>query len=467
MYQFAVTYFLADASNRIRCLAAVARSNAILMPLLGLDIGSSSVKAGILRGDRLVGDAPRVFFPTRHGDGRAEVDPAAILNAVRKAIRKLGPRARRVDAIALAVMAPSWVAMDAGGGPLTPIVTHQDRRSVEVAIELEKRVGKARHLRLAGNRPFPGGISSTTWAWHLKHEPGRLRKADLVGHLSTYLHRQLTGARVTDPSNASFTGLYRTTTLGGWSDELCDAVGASRSQLPDILEGDQVAGRVTAAAARAFGLTDGTPMLAGIMDGSAGVILVGAAVGQLFNVCGSTDVLALCTDKPAPHERLLTRALGVGRKWLSVSTLAAAGSALYWMKQQFFPDLSPAQFRRLMARLATQGAEAAGGVPFAPYLAGDRASVEQRQGSFAGLTLATTREQMLAAVIESLATASADRLSLLKAGSAELLRSVVVSGGTEDRLDRLMHRDWPGAWTFRAVTEATLRGLGKLTPREA
>ena len=437
------------------------------MTLLGIDIGSSSVKVGVLRGVRLVEDAPRVRFATRRVGDRAEVDPNAVLRALRAAIRPIAAAARRVDAVAVAAMAPSWVAMDARGRALTPIVTHQDRRSVDVARELERRVGKENHLRLAGNRPFPGGISSTTWAWYLRHEPERLRRADLVGHLSTFLHRRMTGARVTDPSNASFTGLYHTLRLGGWSDELCEAVGARRDLLPDVLEGDRVAGTVTAAAAREFGLTAGTPMLTGVMDGSAGLILVGAGSGQLFNVCGSTDVLALCTHKPVPHERLLTRGLGVGRKWLSVSTIAAAGSALYWAKRQFFPDWLPERFPRELARLARRGAAAADSVRFEPYLAGDRASVEQRHGAFTGLTLATTREQMLAAIVESLAHESAERLSLLKQdGSVRIRRTVVVSGGKEDRLDRLMHRDWPGRWTFRAETEATLRGLGRLVPQE-
>ena len=436
------------------------------MHLLGIDVGSSSVIAGILRGDRVVQESPRAFFRTRHGGGRAEVEPAAILKAVREAVRGFGAKAKRVDAVSLAVMAPSWVAMDAAGEAITPIVTHQDRRSVDVALELERRVGKARHLKLAGNRPFPGGISSTTWAWYLRHEPQRLRKADLVGHLNTFLHRQMTGARVTDPSNASFMGVYRTLDLAGWSNELCDAVGAKASQLPEVMDGDQIAGRVTPAAARRFGLTQGTPVLTGVMDGSAGVILVGAKVGQLFNVCGSTDVLALCTDHPVPHERLLTRALGVGRRWLSVSTLAAAGSALYWAKRELFPEWSLEQFRRAMSRLSRKGAAAAGSVVFEPYLAGDRTSIEQRQGAFRGLNLASTREQMLAAIVEALAKASAERLKLLDTGAVPIHRTVVVSGGAEDRLDRLMHRDWPGRWKFRAVTEATLRGLGAMTPRE-
>lgn len=435
------------------------------MELLGIDVGSSSVLAGVLRGDKVIGEAHRFRFRTRHAGSRVEVDAGEVLKAIREAVKPLGERAKNVDAVALAVMSPAWVAMDAKGKALTPLVTHQDRRSVEIARDLEARVGKERHLQLAGNRPFPGGISSTTWAWYLKHEPDAVRRADLVGHLNTFLHRRLTGARVTDPSNASFMGLYKTLELSGWSDELCDAVGARRSQLPEVIEGDRIAGRVTAAAAREFGLTEGTPVLTGVVDGSAGMLLAGARVGQLFNVIGSTDVLALCTNNPVPHERLLTRALGVGGKWLSVSTIAAAASSLYWAWQQFFPDWPVEQFRKAMAKLAGRGIAAAGSVRFDPALAGDRTSVEQRQGSFTGLTLAATREQMLSAIIESLAAASAARLELLDAGAVRVLRSVVVSGGAEDRLDKLMHRDWPGRWTFRPITEATLRGLGTLKPK--
>jgi xylulokinase len=193
------------------------------------------------------------------------------------------------------------------------------------------------------------------------------------------------------------------------------------------------------------------------------MLLAGATPGRLFNVCGSTDVVALCTDRPRPHERLLTRALGVKGLWLSVHTIAAAGAALFWAKQQLFPDLSQDHYRKLMTRLAAKGETAAGGVTFDPYLAGERTSVEQRRGAFTGLTLATTREQMLAAMIDALAKASAERLTLLEQqNEMKTNRRVVVSGGKEDRLDKLFHRDWPKSYTFKAEVEATLRGLGRL-----
>jgi xylulokinase len=392
-----------------------------------------------------------------------DVEPDDLLQAVAKAVASLGEDARRVDAINLAVMCPAWVAMDRSGRALTPIVTHQDRRSVAEAFALEKKMGAARHLELAGNRPFPGGISSSTWAWFAKNQPARIQKADLVGHLNTFLHRKLTGARVIDPSNASFTGLYRTVDLGGWSPELCNNAGIPMSLLPDVLEADQVAGCVTRSSAKIFGLAAGTPVMTGIMDGSAGMLLCGAAHGQLFNVVGSTDVLALCTEKPVPHEKLLTRAVGIGKKWLSVSTLAAAASSIYWARDQFFSNMPIEDFRREVHRLSKLGEAASGGVVFDPYMAGERTSIEQRQGGFRGVTLATTRTHLLSAIIEGLVKASASRLPLLQATGTRPLPTVSVSGGT-DRLDKIFHRDWPGKWKFRAVTDATMRGLATLSP---
>jgi sugar (pentulose or hexulose) kinase len=153
--------------------------------LLGIDVGSSSVKAAVLRNGTPRGRIVRAFFETDHRGDRVEVPAERVLRAVAKAVTELGGSAKRVNAVALSVMSPAWCAMDARGRALTPLVTHQDRRSVAIAVEIEARVGKARHLRLAGNRPFPGGIISTTWAWYLKQEPHPHARADIVGPLNT------------------------------------------------------------------------------------------------------------------------------------------------------------------------------------------------------------------------------------------------------------------------------------------
>jgi len=437
------------------------------MTLLALDIGSSSVKSAILKNGKISTPIVRAAFPTKRQGVRVEVDPRSILRAIHNAIADVGKPAKSVDAIGLTTMAPSWLAMDHEGRPLTPIVTHQDRRSADVARELEKKIGKQRHLRLAGNRPIPGGISSTTWAWFLKHEPALMKKADLCGHLSTFLHRQLTHARVTDPSNASFMGFYSTLDQSGWSDELCAAVGIQRHRLPQVIGAEGIGGMITHSAASQFGLTHGTPMLVGCMDGSAPVLLAGNKPGQLINVTGSTDVLALCTDRPKPHENLLTRAVGMGKRWLSVSTQAAAGSALDWAYQTFFRELSHEKFYALVSKLA-RGIDASDSaadspIQFENYLAGSRTSLEQPTASFTGLSLSTTRDDLLRSILHSLSRQSAARIRLLmQVNPIRIHRQVLLTGGVQAGLSQLLHRGWPGKWNFKEEEEATLRGICKL-----
>jgi len=92
---------------------------------------------------------------------------------------------------------------------------------------------KVRHLRLAAIAPSRRNQLHDLGL--VQSKPAAvMKRADLVGHLSTYLHRTLTGARVTDASNASFMGIYSTLTQKGWNDELCQAVGAPHRMLPDI-----------------------------------------------------------------------------------------------------------------------------------------------------------------------------------------------------------------------------------------
>ena len=427
------------------------------MRVLALDIGSSSVKAAILHGPGLPKDVARETYKTRYDGNQVDVRPEEILRAIRGAIVKLGAGVRRVDLIVSTGMSPSWLALDAKGRPLTPIVTHQDRRSFEQAERIEKKIGRAKHLHIAGNRPVPGGISSTTCAWFMEHQPASKKRVALVGHLNTWLANLLCGVRAMDPSNASFTGLFNTTKLDGWNDELIAAGRAKKSWLPEVIDANVIAGHVTSAGARRLGLQQGTPMLAGIIDGSCPMLLAGATAGRVVHVVGSTDVLAVCCDEAKPFEGLLTRALGVGNCWVSVGTIAAAGSALDWARQTFFADVSVPAFRKLVAKLARK--PVASGVTFDSRIAGSRTNLSAVSGSLCGLTLGTKREMILCALLDSLAHQSAERLTLFDRAGIHYRHKLFTTGGGAHELSKVLCRDWPGRWTTRTAGEATARGL--------
>lgn len=431
------------------------------MRLLAIDIGSSSVKAAVLTGGHVPRRVGRATFETKYDDigdaPQAEVELAAIERAVIDAVGQLGEAARRVDLIVPATMAPSWVALDRRGRPLTRVVTHQDRRSIEQARAIEARVGKGTHLRLAGNRPFPGGISSTTWAWHLAHAKSTMRRAALVGHLGTWLAHALTGARTIDTSNAGFTGLLDVRRLA-WSEDLIAAAGVDARHLPEVVEANAIVGKVTAAAARRFGVQAGVPMLTGCIDGSAAMLCAGARAGQLVNVCGSTDVLALCVEAPRPHADLLTRPLGVGRRWLSVGTIAAAGTAMGWARQTLFSEMSPRRFFAHVAKVPNveQGPQP---VRFDNALAGSRTSMDVRRARIEGLTLSSSRDEILRALLDDLAMQSARRLETFKQLRLAMRPDVFVTGGGSALAAMVLRRDWPRRFRFRVEEEATLRGL--------
>lgn len=432
------------------------------MNILCLDFGSSSIKAATVSNGRIVGPVGQATYPISYDGTRAEVDPRAVLKGLAAAIAQLGASARKADTIAMASMGASWLAMDAQGRPLTPIVTDDDRRSIEVAADLEKRVGKARYLKLAGWKPVPGRMSCTTWLWFLRNEPAAMKNADLCGHLSTFIHRTLTKARVTDPSNAACMGFYNALTLDGWNDDLIAAAGIQTRRLPQVIGAEEISGFVTRSAASRFGLTQGTPMLAGCMGASAVMLLAGNEPGQVVDVCGGTDVLAMCTDKPRPHELLLTQPVGVGKRWISVST-RAAGSILDWAHRNLFADLDEKAFARLVASMGRKAAPPK--LAFSNEISGLRTDVNQGTTAFSGMTLSTRREDLLAAIVDSMAASSARRMGLLREVNRTPGKArVLTSGRMMRQLSPILHRDWPGKWQFGQEENAVLRGVAALVP---
>lgn len=431
------------------------------MRILTLDVGTSAVKAALHDDDIRIGSVVRAPVTCRYEGVKAELDAEQVWSALKAAVGMLGPEVRSVRRVALDVLAPGFTVMDSAGRPTAPVIIHQDRRSYDEAAEIERRVGRDRHIALLGCRPFPGGIATSSLLWLRRHAPHLLEGAALFGQLSTFLVRRLTGRAVVDPGNATFLGLLDTFGETGWSAELCAANEVDPRMLPGIVDGGSVAGTVTAAAAEETGLPAGAGVLAGVIDTTAAMCSVGLSVGQLFNSVGTTDVLAIVTDRPRPGPEVLTRAVGVGRAWVTVYTIAAGGGALEWAHRNLYADLPRPEFHALLREVASETGPS--DVTFEPYLAGDRLSLQQRTASFGGLTMSRGRREMLRAILEAWAAQSAEGMRRLSAVATPLPDVYITGGGAE--VGNALRSRWPGDWRFHYLEEAGLTGLAKLAMR--
>jgi xylulokinase len=435
------------------------------MRILAIDVGSSSVKAGLWEGGRFASRV-RVPYRTRFSGDRAEIDPGELLRAVMKA--GAAASTRGADAVAFCTFSSGVVVTDLHEKPLTPIITHADRRSTSASLVLVRRRPHRWWLTRTGNLPYPGGIGTSTLAWLAKNTPSVFRRRYRIGQVSSLIGRAIMGhGWLIDPSQAAFLGLWdiRTRT---WSPDVCRAIGIAQDSLPDLRWADTILGGIGREAARRWNIKPGTPLIGGFIDTSAAVLQTPMTPGQLSHNCGSTDVLAMCVNRPHPAEGLLTRPLGVGsvfpERWLAVRTIAAAGSALQWVRTLLFPAATDQTWNALLHRVCrTPHRDGDQDVLCFPHFAGRRAALNQPAGALLGLRLSTSPREILQAVITGLLRESESSYTRLAALRAP--QKVVYTMGGTSALANAMHSAWPATHHFRTLTGDGLRGLVTLADR--
>jgi xylulokinase len=428
------------------------------MRILGLDVGTSSVKAAVLD---VAGCAPEgriarvpyeVEAPTPEAaQVRAERLWAAVSAAAREAARDFDG----IEALGLSCMTPALVVLDDADQPLAPIWTHLDRRSRPVARQVWADVGEE-FLQATGNRPLPGGISALCWQQLHAEDPYLDRRVKHYLHVNGWLGLHLTGARAIDVANACYTGLFATFGDRRWSPRWCDYFRVRADWLPEVVDGKATIGTLRPAVAVELGVPAGIPVKLGTADTTSAMLAAGMKVGDLLHVVGTTQVLAALTRTPAPNARRLTRLLGVGADFVHISHNPVSGAALEWLHQLCFHDLTPHEFYYRAIPDAERRTTRVTLDP--PFLGGDRLEIEAHRAAFRGLTLTADRIDLLTGVLEAMRRGH--RQALADLGVGERFEHIYLTGGGAE----VVHGLLPGYREASVVMfdEGSLRGVARL-----
>jgi len=234
--------------------------------LLGIDIGSSSVKASLLDADSgkaLVAKA----FPEEEmviqspEKGWAEQDPDMWWNYVQQAIRhvlsKSSVQKGELKGIGIAYQMHGLVLVDKDQNVLRPSIIWCDSRAVGIGEKAFQSLGEEYCLKNLLNSP--GNFTASKLRWVIENEPALVERIHKMMLPGDFIAMRLTGEILTSETGLS-EGIFWDFQQNGLSQEVLDNYKISKSWIPEVVPSYSIQGRVSAKAAELTGLEEGVPI---------------------------------------------------------------------------------------------------------------------------------------------------------------------------------------------------------------
>jgi sugar (pentulose or hexulose) kinase len=293
--------------------------------LVGLDVGTSAVKASVLDGDGrevAVGHAPMPWDAVPTG---AEIGPTALLDAALAAAAEAldaSPRGRAAG-IGVAGMAETGVLVDAGGRPVVPAIAWHDSRGDAEAERMAADLGAEAFAARVG-LPCSRLCTLAKYRWLRAHRPESARGVRWF-NVAEWIVRGLGGEPAAELSLASRTGFYDLHARRPWEDALAWA-DAPAGLMPEAVP----AGTPMGTAGDALPAARGAVLTVGGHDHLAAAVGAGAAgEGDVLDSCGTAEAFVRASA-PLPPEsvaRAVAAEITVG--WHAVEGRQALLGALW------------------------------------------------------------------------------------------------------------------------------------------
>lgn len=437
--------------------------------LLGVDLGTSAVKALLLSadsGDNSLSYSVPLTLSTPY-PGWSEQDPEewwdAACAAIRQLLRRTEISAGEIAAVGISGQMHGATLLDDQGKVLRPSILWNDQRSGDECNWITERVGLQNLLRWVGN-PALAGFTVPKLLWVRKHEPAIFARTARVLLPKDYLNYRLTGEQATDYSDASGTLLFDVAERR-WSSQLAEALDLPDNLFPPAVESTEVIGAITSRAAELTGLRPGTPVVAGGADNACAAVGMGVVrAGQVLASIGTSGTVVAPMDAPRvdPAGRLHTFCHAVPDTWYAMGVVLSAGGSLRWWHDVLFPSAGEEQASSegdsydALLEAAKQVPPGSDRLIFLPYLSGERTphGDPYARGVFFGLSLRHGREHLTRSIVEGVSFALTDSARLMREIGVSLDTVRATGGGAKSPLWRTILASLFGTHVLTALTDA-------------
>ncbi|MDP2964822.1 MAG: FGGY-family carbohydrate kinase [Pelolinea sp.] len=415
--------------------------------LLGVDIGTYSSKGVLV--DAETGDVVAAHV-IEHGlsmpkPGWVEHDPDQIwwgefVSICRELLAESGIDPKHIKGVGVSGIGPCVLPIDAQGNALRQGILYGiDTRAFDEIEQLEKALGREKIFQLSASH-LSSSASGPKILWIKNNEPQVFAKARWFLTSHSYIIYKLTGEAVVDKYSAcAFAPLMDVEKIR-WLEGMGELITPVES-LPNMLWSCDVAGYVTAQAARQTGLKEGTPVIAGTTDSAAEAISAGLAdFGDMMMMFGSSNSFIMKTNKLVRTDNFW------GLNWMEPGTYAfvggmsTVGSLTRWFRDNLAPLEVAAQAAggpnayAAMAELLKETTPGARGLIALPYFEGERTPMydPDAKGVLFGLTLKHTRADIYRALLESIGFGIRHNVDSMLAEGLRPKCILAVGGGTKN-----------------------------------
>ncbi len=432
--------------------------------LLGIDLGTGSVKAALLETDgSIVRQSSARYKVATPQANWAESNLADWWVAVEKAVRETVTDhsvnySAKVQAIGLSGQMHGLVLCTADGEALRPAILWADTRS-SPELAAYRSLSKEQRQTLAN--PLTTGMAGPSLLWLKRHETATYHAADWALQPKDWLRLRLCGEAASEPSDASATLLYDLF-ADNWAFEIIAALGLRKELLPRLIPSGAVAGYLSAEAAKELGLPAGLPVAAGAADTAAAMLgsgLLKPGVMQL--TIGSGAQIVVAKNNALADPKLITHLYRAAapRRYYAMAALQNAGVALEWQRK-ILGLTWPEVYQEAWAVPA--GCE---GLSFLPYLTGERTPHlnPQARGAWVGLGLVHQRGHLARAALEGVAFSIREALAALEQAGNQATELRLAGGGTlEPGWRQLLADVLERPLLISSIADASARGAALL-----
>lgn len=400
--------------------------------LIGVDIGTLSAKAILMdldgnikgiHGIEYTFDIPK--------EGYAEQWPDvwwdAVVESIKKVMRVSGVNKKDILGIGLSGQMHGAVVLNKSLKAVRPAIIWCDQRSKKEVEYINEKVGRLEQCNITLNNMYVG-FQTASLLWIKNNEPDNYDNIYKAITPKDYIRYKLVGEIATDYTDASGTLAFNTTKRA-WATDMLSKLELDLDMYPSVYNSFEIAGVLTKSSAEELGLAAGTKVVYGGADQTMQAVGNGVvSPGRTSVTIGTGGQVFAPLTQPLHDKGYRTHTFcnALDNSWFIMGASLSAGLSLRWLRD----NVELAKNYEEMSSLANEIPAGSNGLVYLPYLGGDRTPHldPNARGVFFGLTLKHSKKDIIRSVMEGVAFALKDSISIFEDIGVPT-ETIIASGG--------------------------------------